>query len=247
MGEFYGNQHTESKYSDYEYDDLVEDVRTLAEELGEPPTTADADADDRLPYLAKIYELIEEDWSTVLADAGIESRSIQVGEYDSEDRNRMIADLRKANDETPGPTLTMRAYDDCGEFATSTVKKHFGSWKEACEAADIDSGQRHGEQCRGPRGNQLDSRHELAVARCLDELEVQYETHVSVGETLWTCDFYLPEFGLRIEVDGYIAGSRPNEWSFTQKIGYYVFRNLDFAVVETPLDLKEELRDRDVI
>lgn len=247
MGEFYGNQYTESNYSDYEYEDLVEDVRKLADELGEPPTTTDAEDDDRLPYLNKIYELIEEDWSTVLADAGVESGSLQIGEYDSGDRNRMAADLRKVNDETPGQNLTMREYDDHGAFATSTVKKHFGSWRGACDAADIDPGQRHGEQCRGPHGNKLDSRHELAIARCLDELDIRYETHVGVGATLWTCDFYLPVPGLRIEVDGYIDGGRPNKWSFTQKLGYYAFRDLDFAVVETPSGLKDELRERDVI
>lgn len=80
MGEFHGNQHTESEYDEYTYDDLVDDVAALAEELGEAPTTDDAEADDQLPCLSRVYNIIEEDWSTVLADAGVESNELQVGE-----------------------------------------------------------------------------------------------------------------------------------------------------------------------
>ena len=247
MGEFYGNQYTDTEYDDYTYEDLVDGVAELAEELGQAPTTRDAEADDRLPCLSKMYDLIEEDWLTVLTDAGVESNDLQVGEYDSDDHDEMVADLRRVNEKTAGQNLTMREYDDHGEFATSTVKKHLGSWAEACEAASIDCGQRHGEQCLGPNGNRLDSRHELAIARYLDELGYNYDTHVRLGVTLWTCDFHVPSIDLWIEVDGYIGEGRPNERSFTQKLGYYAFRGMDFAVVTTPADLEAELRERDVL
>jgi len=244
MGEFYGNQHTGSTYENYDYEDLLEDVATLAAERGEAPTTRDAEADDRLPCLSRMYDVIEEDWSTVLADAGVAPDNRQVGSYDAEDHEDMVTDLRRVNRVTTGETLTTREYDDHGEFATSTVKKHFGSWSEACEVAGIDSGQRHGEQCLGPNGNRLDSRHELAVARYLDELGVDYQTHVRLGETLWTCDFHLLELDLWVEVDGYVADARPNERSFTQKLGYYAFRGMDFAVVTTVAELERELQKR---
>jgi hypothetical protein len=39
MGEFYGNQHTESTYTDYDYEGLIEDVDELDEERGRPTTT----------------------------------------------------------------------------------------------------------------------------------------------------------------------------------------------------------------
>ena len=39
-------------------------VRQFAQELGEPPTTRDAESDDRLPCLARMYDLIDDDWST---------------------------------------------------------------------------------------------------------------------------------------------------------------------------------------
>lgn len=247
MGEFYGNQHTGSEYDDYEYDDLIEAVRELAAELGEPPTTRDTEADERFPCLARMYDLIEEDWSRVLADAGVDSESLQVWTYDSDDREEMIDDLRRADNLTAGPSLTMREYDSHGKFATSTVKKHFGSWAEACAAAGVDCGRRHGKQCAGPNGNQLDSRHELAVAQYLDEQGLEYRTHVRVGETRWTCDFYIESLDLWVEVDGYIAGRRPNKRPFTQKLGYYAFRGMEFVVVESPADLETELQKRSVV
>ena len=64
MSEFHGNQYTRSEYDDYEYEDLISDVCQLAQELGEPPTTKDAESDDRLPCLARMYDLIDDDWST---------------------------------------------------------------------------------------------------------------------------------------------------------------------------------------
>lgn len=247
MGEFYGNQHTDSEYEEYTYEELVDDVAELAEKLGKAPTTADAEADDQSPCLSKMYDVIEDDWSTVLADAGVESNELQVGEYDSDDHDEMVADLRRVNEKTVGENLTMRDYDDHGQFATSTVKKHLGSWAEACEAAMIDCGQRHGEQCMGPNGNRLDSRHELGIARYLDHLGYTYDTHVRLGVTLWTCDFHVPSIDLWIEVDGYIGDGRPNERSFTQKLGYYTFRGMDFVVVKTPADLESELGKRDAL
>lgn len=247
MGEFYGNQHTDGEYDEYTYEDLVEDVAELAEEIGEAPTTRDAEAAEQLPCLTKMYDVIEEDWSTVLADAGVESNDLQIGEYDSEDYDEMIADLRRVNEKTTGENLTMREYDDHGAFATSTVKKHLGSWSEACEASNIDCGQRHGEQCLGPNGNRLDSRHELAIARYLNRLDFDYETHVRLGVTLWTCDFHVSSIDLWIEVDGYIGDGRPNKRSFTQKLGYYAFRGMDYAVVTSPEDLERELQERDVL
>ena len=247
MGEFHGNQHTDSEYNEYEYEDLVEGVRRLATELDASPTTRDAEDDDRLPSIRTMYSLIEDDWSAVLEDAGIESANSQIGAYDSSDHEDMVADLRRVNDCTVGENLTMREYDDYGEFATSTVKKHLGSWAAACEAADIDCGTRHGKHCTGPNGNQLDSRHELGIARYLDSLDIDYETHVRLGVTLWTCDFYLPSCDLWIEVDGYPSGERPNRRSFTQKLGYYAFRQMDFAVVKTPPELAVELRERDLL
>ena len=241
MSEFHGNQYTGSEYDDYEYEDLISDVRQLAQELGEPPTTRDAESDDRLPCLARMYDLIDDDWSTVLADAGVTAETMQVGTYSSNDHERMVADLRRANEAAISGTLTMRKYDDLGEFATSTVKKHFGSWKQACEAADIEVGTRHGDACLGPNGNRLDSRHELAVAKCLDGLDIEYDTHVQVGSTLWECDFYLPDPDLWIEVDGYATGKRPNKRGFARKLRYYASHSMDFVVVESPEELRESI------
>jgi hypothetical protein len=241
MGEFHGNQHTDSEYNEYEYEDLVEDVAALAEELGRSPTTEDASQADGLPSIATLYKIIKDDWVSTLRDAGVEPTKNQRRSLPIDRRERMLEDLRQTNRETEGDVLRLRQYDENGSFDGSSMKVRFGSWSEACTEAGIECGTRHGERCVGPNGNQLDSRHELAVARYLDEAGIEYETHVGVGSTRWTCDFYLPNQCLWVEVDGYVAGERPNERMFTQKLGYYAFRGMDFVVVKTPEELRESL------
>lgn len=241
MGEFYGNQHTGSTYDDYTYEDLVDDVADLAEELGEAPTTRDAEAAKQLPSIARMYEIIEEDWATVLADAGLERGKLQIGEYGDEEREAMLEDLRRACNRTSGDSLTTRDYEDVGSYSKDTLKSYFGSWSKACDAAGIDSGRKHGDGCTGPNGNWLESRHELAIAEWLDEQEIEYEAHKPLGDTLYSCDFYLPQMDLWVEIDGYVRGGRPNSKSFARKLGYYVFRDLDYVVVKTPCELSEVL------
>lgn len=241
MGEFHGNQHTDSEYDEYTYEELVDDVAALAAELGEAPTTRDAEEGDQLPSIARMYEIIEEDWATVLADAGLERGSLQIGEYGEEEREAMLEDLRRACDQTSGDSLTTREYEEVGSYSKDTLKSYFGSWANACDAAGIDCGQKHGEGCTGPNGNWLESRHELAVAEWLDEEGIEYEAHRSLGVTRYTCDFYLPNPDLWVEVDGYVRGGRPNTKGFAQKLGYYAFRDLDYVVVMTPDELAAEL------
>lgn len=241
MGEFYGNQHTDVEYGGYTYEELVEDVAELAEELGEAPTTRDAESDDRLPGITRIYEIIDEDWATVLADAGIERCDLRIGEYGDEHREQMLEDVRRANDRTNRNTLTTREYEEIGSYSKDTLKSYFGSWSEACGAAGIDCGQKHGKGCTGPNGNWLESRHELAVAEWLSDREIEYIVHKSLGVTRYSCDFYLPGYDLWVEVDGYVRGGRPNTKGFAQKLGYYAFRGLEYVVVKTPDELSAEL------
>lgn len=244
MGEFHGNQHTGPTYDEYTYEDLVDDVAELAEKLGKVPTTRDAEDAEQLPSIARMYEIIEEDWATVLSDAGLERGPLQIGEYGEEERETMLEDLQRACNQTSGDSLTTREYEDVGSYSKDTLKSYFGSWTNACDAAGIDCGQKHGEGCIGPNGNWLESRHELAIAEWLDEEGIGYEAHRSLGVTRYICDFYLPDPALWVEVDGYVRGGRPNTRGFAQKLGYYAFRDLDYVVVKTPDELAEGLRFR---
>lgn len=190
MGEFYGNQYTESNYSDYEYEDLVEDVAALAEELGRPPTTEDANQADGLPSIATFYQILEDDWASTLRDAGIEPTKNQRRSVPTDRRERMLEDLRRTNRETEGDALRLRQYDDHGSFDGSSMKARFGSWSEACAEAGIECGTRHGIQCTGPQGNRLDSQHERLVAVFLDDCGIEYVVHPDVGDLGYEADFY---------------------------------------------------------
>lgn len=184
-GEFHGNQHTEHAWEGYEYDDLVADVAELAEELDRAPRTDDADRDERFPSLARIYEIIEDDCAQVLRDAGVSSDPIQVGSYDEADYEAMLDDMRCVCETSGSDYRTSREYLENGNYASSSIRERFGSWGSACSAAGIRPGSKHGEQCLGPNGQTLGSRHEQAVAYMLDDHGIEYGVHPSVPDTPW--------------------------------------------------------------
>jgi hypothetical protein len=154
----------------------------------------------------------------------------------------MCDDLQRVAAEIAGDYLTTRQYDEYGEFATSSVKARFGSWADACAAAGILCGKRHGVHCRGPRGAKLASACEQTIAEILFDKSIEYDVHPSVPETNWTADFYLPQAELWLEVDGYTPGTRPNKRSFEKKLEHYSSNNLSHAVVATSEELRIALR-----
>lgn len=242
MGEFHGNQHTESPYDDYTREELVESVRVLAEELGRAPTTGDAEADDRLPSLAVIYRIVDSGWNEVLRDAGVTPSKQQTRSASRDRTETILDDIRRTYREVEGEYLTMREYDRHGEFASSAVKERFGSWKEACTEAGVSVGTRHGVTGEGPNGERLDSRHERSAAVFLDDRGVTYEVHPPVGETGYQAEFYLPGLDLWVEVDGYVAGERPNRRTFEAKVSYFCNNDYQFVVVRTVDQLAAEVK-----
>lgn len=244
MGEFYGNQHTGSAYSDYDHENLVKAVAELAEELGRPPTTEDANQAEGMPSIATLYRILEDDWASTLREAGVEPTKEQRRSVPSDRQERMLADLRRTNRETEGDTLRLRQYDKHGSFSGSSMKERFGSWAEACAAADLECGTRHGVKCTGPQGNRLDSQHERLVAVFLDDCGIEYEVHPDIYDLPYESDFYLPGIGLWVEVDGYVAGGRPNQENMDAKRRYFEANGLDYVVVEDSNELATELRRR---
>lgn len=241
---FYGNQHTPNR-REWSHERLVDATRELGEELGRPPTTREAVDDDRFPSLSTIYRYAEGGWLGVLDDAGLERT--QVRGYGADETPRMCRDLRGAFFLVETPHLTHRQYDTLGMFPTSVVKAQFGSWADACDAAGIAMGTKHGTPCDGPKGEQLESHLERAVATVLVEHDVEYVAHPPVQGTNWVADFYLPKRGLWVEVDGYIAGTRPNERSFARKLAHLDAIGADTVVVETPHEMVETLREREIV
>lgn len=241
---FYGNQHSPNR-REWSHEQFVEAARELGGELGRSPTTSEAVADDRFPSLATIYRYAEGGWLGVLDDAGLERT--QVRGYGSDETPRMERDLRGAFRAVETPHLTHRQYDRLGQYPTSVVKEHFGSWGDACESAGIEMGEKHGTTCNGPTGEVLESHLERAVATGLFEHGIEYVTHPPIEGTNWVADFYLPAADLWVEVDGYIAGTRPNERSFAAKLAHLDDIDAAVVVVETPAEMMAALRERGVI
>lgn len=245
MGEFHGNQHTENLEEDYSYDDLVSDVESLAVRLDKTPTTREAMEDDTLPCLDRIYDVAPGSWQTVLNDAGV--GKTQVEQYGPEEKPGMIRDIRSAYNELSGQVLTTRDYDEAGSYPTSVVKDYFGSWSEACQAAGIDPGTKHGTRCTGPEGEKLDSKLELYVAQFLYENQVEYVVHPPIPDAEWVGDFFLPENELWLEVNGYSDGDRPNITAFEEKLEHYQEHGLVFKVITSVEELKHRLLEHGII
>ncbi|WP_227133271.1 homing endonuclease associated repeat-containing protein [Halorubellus salinus] len=241
MGEFYGNQHTGAT-DDGDYADLREAVLAYAAENGEAPTTEEAANDDRFPSLNTIYKRLDRGWNDLLEDVGLERGQPEA--YGPEETAEMLQDLRAVQQAVESDHLTSRQYAERGAYGDDTIKERFGSWREACERADVDAGKRYGVSCEGPQGATLDSRLELAVATALHERDVVYEVHPEVPETNWTSDLYLPEVDLWVEVNGFAAGERPNEADFERKLDHYEREGLDCVVVEGAKELVTEIRAR---
>lgn len=241
--DFYGNQYTLGEELNCNYDDMIADVGELAEELGRPPTTRDAERDSRLPGINRIYKLLEDNsWNDLLEDAGLDQT--QVGEYGPEERPKIIADIRRVFENTRSEHLTVREYSEDSKYNKSVVKRLFGTWTQACDAADVPHGIKHGGNCQGPNGELLESRFELAVALALDGRGIEYVPHKSIPDTNWRCDFYLPALSLWIEVDGYVSYDRPNRESFQEKIQHYEREDMQHVVVDDWSELEKKVFER---
>lgn len=130
------------------------------------------------------------------------------------------------------PHLTHRQYDDLGVYPTSVIKKQFGSWRDACNAAGVPAGEKHGTSCSGPKGEELASTQEERVAKALFEREIEYVPHPPIEDTEWIADFHLPEQDLWIEVDGYADSTRPNEDGFEDKISHLQEAGEEVVVIQ---------------
>jgi hypothetical protein len=245
MGDFYGNQHVgadDERAVSWDYEDLRDGVISFAEEHGEPPTTDDAANEDRFPSLATIYKILDEGWNELLEDAGFDDG--HVGSYDSEERAAMLQNMRDILYSVDSEYLTTRQYAERGAYGDDTIKQTFGSWTEACEQARIEPGQKYGIRSEGPTGETLDSLLERRISQFLHDREIDYDVHPELEGTDWQGDFYLPEFDLWVEVDGFAEGERPNAEEFNRKLEHYDRSEMDCVVVEEREELAEGLRRR---
>ena len=108
---------------------LIEDLQQFAEELGKTPTCPEMD--DNGPWSANTYYNHFESWNKALEAAGLEINK----EHDISNE-QLIKDLQQFAEEL-GKTPTYREMDNCGPWSGTPYKKHFDSWNEALEAADL--------------------------------------------------------------------------------------------------------------
>lgn len=234
------NQHT-TEY-EWDYDEIRGAVVAYAEEHGCPPTTDDAANDDRFPSLSTLYRYLDCSWNELLEDAGFDEG--HVGSYDSEERAEMLRDMRAVLQSVDSEYLTTRRYAERGKYGDDTIKQTFGSWTEACEQARIEPGQKYGVASGEPTGERLDSLLELRVAQFLYGRGIDYDVRPELEGTGWRGDFYLPEFDLWVEVNGFAEGERPNEEDFARKLEHYDRSEMDCVLVQVPEELVGELRTR---
>lgn len=236
------NSDTTDKYS---YPGLIEATRALGRELGRSPTTREAIADDRFPGIATIYRIADNGWLGLLEDAGLEPT--QVREYDDDEAPKIRADLHRVLEHVETPYLTHRQYDTHGEYPTSVVKEYYGSWRDACDAAGISPGEKHGTRCEGPNGEILESRHEFGVASLLTNVGLEYRAHPDIENTPWVADFHLPEPDVWIEVDGYARDSRPNKAGFAEKLKHLERHTKSVLVVKNADELRVTLEKQGIL
>jgi len=123
--------HTSMTYSD---EDLLEDIRTVAAEVGGTPTLNDY-REHGTAAVTTIYGHFGS-WQDALAAAGYEPH-----ESDSEATDEELLDeLERLADEL-GKRPTAVEMNDHGEHWASTYRRVFGTWNAACEAVGLETSQ----------------------------------------------------------------------------------------------------------
>jgi hypothetical protein len=112
-------------------EDLLEEMRRLADELGKTPTQTDMDENGR--YSLSSYRISFGDWNEAVKSAGLEPYSVPA----SPDRDFLLDELHRVADEL-GETPTMREMAEKGKFTSSPYETEFGTWNNALETAGFE-------------------------------------------------------------------------------------------------------------
>jgi hypothetical protein len=213
-------------------DKILKEVKKLNDELEGKPTMRDAMESDNLPSAGTLNKKFN-GWNNLLEEAEIGSHhTLELSE------DEIIQDLQKCYSDVEG-YLTSREYINIGQYSHSAVKRKFGSWKEAAEAAGIKSGSKHGEVVECQCGCKLDSMKEKVVGDLLHDLSIQHEIHKDIPESDFITDFFIPRADVWLEVDGYKEGERPERSKFDDKLDHYDDLGIDYIVLSIPHSLEK--------
>lgn len=112
-------------------EELLEEIRRLAEELGHPPSLKEARAQG--DYSVTTFYQRFGSWSESLEAAGFESREPQSEIPDEV----LLAELEQLAEDLGEPP-SISQMDEQGEYWGSTYQEHFGSWSTAMEEAGFE-------------------------------------------------------------------------------------------------------------
>lgn len=136
--------------------ELRDELRSLADELGEAPSTTQMNEHGR--YWSKVYRDRFGSWSEALEAVGFDSS--EIGDHPGHiSRETLLEELERLAAECDGtPTVTQMSTD--GAHSPETYRKKFGSWNAAIEAIG------HEPRDRGPVTDEelLGELHRLANA-----------------------------------------------------------------------------------
>ncbi len=116
-----------------------------------------------------------------------------------------------------------------------TYFKHFPNlhWAEILQLAGLDISQ----YFVARDGHIYDSSFEVEAANILLDHEIKYEPHKRVcSNRRWTCDFYLPDLDLWLELDG-LEDRRRDKDKLKEKLSYYKNHNYKYYVLTRDQDL----------
>lgn len=174
-------------------DEMIDDLRTLADKLGRTPKTSDLVGLDNVCGKGS-YANVFGTWSNALKIAGLDPVWCPLTDDELiEELNRFYQE----NDRSPTIRDTLK-YGGC------TFANRFGTWNNALEKAGLPLNDNiYGIKTIGKDGNEYDSISESIVADWLFDNGVTYESHVPYFNKL-IADFkvdnyYIEFFGLRTD------------------------------------------------
>lgn len=187
-------------------EEMIDDLKNLANELGRIPITSDLVGRDDIKGKGAYAETFGS-WSNALKEAGLEPVWCPVSDEE------LIYELQRFyTDNHRSPTTR-----DQLRYGWCTFSTRFGTWNKALKAAGLPINDGiYGIRTKGKDGVEYDSISEAKVADWLYERGVKYESHVPYFNSL-VADFKVGEY--YIEFFGLM-----NDHKYRRKV--YLKRNL---------------------
>lgn len=239
----------EEKRVKYTTEKLIEELQRVANDLGESPYKHEFGERSKLsikPYLLRFGS-----WGNALESAGLKRT---VKEFKRYTNDEILKDVKRASLDLGGMDITTRLFDDFSNTVTSSsVKKRLNlSWEKVLQKIGIR--ERHLKifgkftfvKKPGLDGNVYCSLFELAAANCMYNLGIKYEYEKSVcADRKWTCDFYIENENLWLEIDGVGKRRRPYPYNHpaNEKIKYYKENNYNYKIITHKNSIRKFFND----